>query len=93
MGVCQMELSKLDKNIHMSLCFTVHPCNPPLPYDPLRTLRLPKLRVSYINAAPSGLSLILTNFFFGQENITILHWNNETFRDESLKNQQLVNVN
>ena len=27
---------------------------------------------------------IITNFFLGQENITILHWNNETFRDESL---------
>ena len=36
---------------------------------------------------------ILTNFFFGKENITILHWNKETFRDESLKNQQLVDVN
>lgn len=35
---------------------------------------------------------ILTNFFCGQENITILHWNNATFRDESLKNQQLVDV-
>jgi hypothetical protein len=29
----------------------------------------------------------------GQENITILHWNKETFRDESLKSQQLVEVN
>ena len=32
-------------------------------------------------------------FIFGQENITILHWNKETFRDESLKRQQLVEVN
>ena len=31
--------------------------------------------------------------FFGQENIEILHWNNETVRDESLKSQQLVGVN
>ena len=30
-----------------------------LPYNPLRTLRLPELRVYYINAAPSGLSLSL----------------------------------
>ena len=29
----------------------------------------------------------------GQENITILHWNKETFRDESLTSQQLVEVN
>ena len=32
-------------------------------------------------------------FLFGQEKITILHWNKETFRDESLKRQQLVEVN
>jgi hypothetical protein len=35
----------------------------------------------------------LLESFFGQENIKILHWNNETFRDESLKGQQLVGVN
>jgi hypothetical protein len=35
----------------------------------------------------------LLESFFGQENIKILHWNNETFRDESLKSQQLVGVN
>jgi hypothetical protein len=29
----------------------------------------------------------------GQENITILHWNNEIFRDKSLKSQLLVKVN
>jgi hypothetical protein len=32
-------------------------------------------------------------FLFGQEDITILHWNTETFRDESLKSQQLVELN
>ena len=31
--------------------------------------------------------------FLGQENIQILHWNNENYRDESLKSQQLVGVN
>ena len=29
----------------------------------------------------------------GQENITILHWNKETFRDDILKSRQLVEVN
>ena len=36
---------------------------------------------------------MLPNFFLGQENITILHWNKETFRGESLNSQQLVEVN
>ena len=32
-------------------------------------------------------------YFLGQENIAILHWNKETFSDESLNRQQLVEVN